>query len=384
MCWTWSGLEVFVNGIPDRLAGNYLIVDTLPQGLTCQCAEKPVYPQGRLTPPTPRRPRKTVLQEYTAGYGLEPGFGVAPNGGETWNPYQTWRGEKTYHPWGEIQADKYRQWYHFDAEGKVLGRLAQVLAFHLRGKDSPLFDHTKDIGAFVVVTNCEKVRVSGKKFHYKLYIRNLTKKPGGLKFERFKDLQKRFPERIIMKAVWGAMPKTPSSRRIFKERLKLFTGPNHAFYDKDPIDYPMWRVKDCTHAQNIPKRDRIAPLVNGGWKREVERFELKDSRRKDYRLRRYKAFLRKHMRQDQDTDFSSLSVEDLRTVADEARLQQVLKDGEGKPNPPTKVKEFILGTRIVKKEIEGPSPWKSYTKIRYEPRGTPPTRSVPPPKSQWE
>ena len=90
------------------------------------------------------------------------------------------------------------------------------------------------------------------------------------------------------------------------------------------------------------------------------------------------------MRQDQDTDLSSLSVEDLRTVADEARLQQVLKDGEGKPNPPTKVKEFILGTRIVKKEIEGPSPWKSYTKIRYEPRGTPPTRSDLPPKSQWE
>jgi len=172
---SWHGLEAFTAAPPQlRPAGGFTVVEELPRGLVCRAA-----------------------------------YGDRDRSRKEWNPEPQWRGEKTFHPNTDLQADEHRQWYHLDAEGKVLGHFAQVVAALLRGKDSPLYDPTRDVGAFVVVTNCEKIRVTGKKYHYKLYFRNLSFKPGHLKVERFKDLQKRFPERIIMRAVWGSMPATP-------------------------------------------------------------------------------------------------------------------------------------------------------------------------------
>lgn len=311
----WNGLEAFT-GAPAQLrpAGGFTVVEKPPPGMVCRAA-----------------------------------YGGRQR--EDWNPIPQWRGEKTYHPNRELQADANRQWYHFDAEGKVLGHFAQAVAATLRGKDNPLYDPTRDIGAFVIVTNCEKIRVSGKKYHYKLYFRNLSFRPGHLKVERFKDLQKRFPERIIMRAVWGAMPATPSSRRVFKERLKLFSGPNHLYYEKDPVEFPMHTIKDCTHTQNLRRRDRVAMWVKQAPKIE-ERAKAKEDKQERMRLKKYKEFLANQFATEGDEAAERMEMDELAIKAERARMAKVLKDNDGIPTA-KKVIPMYLGTQIPKKRVSG-------------------------------
>lgn len=45
------------------------------------------------------------------------------------------------------------------------------------------------MGGYVIVTNCEKVTVSGKKYLYKRYFRHTVGRPGKMKIENFRDLQ---------------------------------------------------------------------------------------------------------------------------------------------------------------------------------------------------
>lgn len=298
-----------------RPAGSVAVVEKLPRGMVCRAA-----------------------------YG--------DSDREEWSPLPQWRGEKTYHPNADLQADENRQWYHFDAEGKVLGHLAQAIAAVLRGKDNPLYDPIRDVGAFVIVTNCEKVRVSGKKYHYKLYFRNLSFRPGHLKVERFKDLQKRFPERIIMRAVWGSMPKTPSCRRIFKDRLKLFSGPNHLYYHENPVEYPMHTVKDCTHTQNTRRRDRIMQWFNNIAPRNVKRAEVLQTRDDAIRLERFKRFLREQFKRDGPEELERMKIQELAQKADKERMAKVVKKWEGKEIPKKPVAMY-LGTNIPRKRISG-------------------------------
>lgn len=67
-----------------------------------------------------------------------------------------------------------------DAAGKTLGRLATEVARILRGKHKPTFTPHVDTGDYVIVINAEKVKVTGKKFHQKLYASH-SGYPGGLK-----------------------------------------------------------------------------------------------------------------------------------------------------------------------------------------------------------
>lgn len=311
----WNGLEAFTAAPPQlRPAGGFTVVEELPRGLVCRAA-----------------------------YGDQQR--------EEWSPIPQWRGEKTYHPSRDLQADEHRQWYHLDAEGKVLGHFAQAVAALLRGKDSPLYDPTRDVGAFVVVTNCEKIRVTGKKYHYKLYFRNLSFKPGHLKVERFKDLQKRFPERIIMRAVWGSMPSTPSCRRIFKERLKLFSGPNHLYYEKDPVEYPMHTIRDCTPDLNLRKRDRARVwAANRPKVLEIEKREEAEANK--LLLSDYKAFLANQFSTEGDEAAERLELDELAYKAERSRMAKVVKENEGKPTTKQAIRMY-LGTELPRKRVSG-------------------------------
>ena len=62
-----------------------------------------------------------------------------------------------------------RRWIVVDADGKVLGRLATVVAMHLTGKSKPTYTPFLDTGDFVVVVNAEKVALTGVKETAKLY-----------------------------------------------------------------------------------------------------------------------------------------------------------------------------------------------------------------------
>ncbi len=136
---------------------------------------------------------------------------------------------RTYSPKpGEIE-DK---WYVIDAENAVLGRLASETAKILRGKHNPRYTPHVDCGDHVIVVNAEKVRVTGRKPLQKLYRRH-TGWPGGLKTIVFRDMQKKFPERIIQLAVKGMLPKTKLGR-VMAKKLRVYAGPDHPHEAQQP------------------------------------------------------------------------------------------------------------------------------------------------------
>jgi large subunit ribosomal protein L13 len=123
-------------------------------------------------------------------------------------------------------------WYVVDAENKTLGRLATEIAHRLRGKHKPEYTPHVDTGDYIVVVNAEKVRVTGNKFSDKKYYRH-SGFPGGIKEISFKDLQQRYPERIIEKAVKGMLPRNPLGRTMFK-KLKVYSGAEHPHSAQQP------------------------------------------------------------------------------------------------------------------------------------------------------
>lgn len=118
-----------------------------------------------------------------------------------------------------------RQWYLFDAEGEVLGRIASKIAPLLIGKNKPNYAPYLDLGDHVVVINAEKFRVTGEKEKDKIYYRH-SGRPGHLKEETLGDLRRRRPEEVIRRAVRGMLPKN-RLRDGRMARLHLYAGPEH-------------------------------------------------------------------------------------------------------------------------------------------------------------
>ncbi len=125
-----------------------------------------------------------------------------------------------------------RDWCVVDASGKVLGRLATEVARRLRGKHKPEYTPHVDTGDYVIVVNADKVQVTGRKAEAKMYHR-YSGYQGGMKSISFKELQHRFPERIIEIAVKGMLPKNPLGRSMFK-KLKVYAGPEHKHQSQAP------------------------------------------------------------------------------------------------------------------------------------------------------
>jgi large subunit ribosomal protein L13 len=125
-----------------------------------------------------------------------------------------------------------QDWFVVDATDKVLGRLASQIALRLRGKHKPIFTPHMDTGDFIVVTNVEKLRVTGTKVDTKLYHRH-TGYPGGIKTTTFGKMQARFPGRALEKAVKGMLPKGPLGYAMIK-KLKCYAGPSHPHTAQQP------------------------------------------------------------------------------------------------------------------------------------------------------
>ncbi|MCS7177341.1 MAG: 50S ribosomal protein L13 [Candidatus Kapabacteria bacterium] len=130
-----------------------------------------------------------------------------------------------------------RRWWVVDAAGQTLGRLASQVARLLRGKHKPYFTPHVDCGDFVIVINAAQVRVEGKRWKYKEYF-HYTGYPGGARFEKFTDLLRRKPEKVIEHAVWGMLPKGRLGRRIFR-KLKVYAGPEHPHQAQQPQEYKL-------------------------------------------------------------------------------------------------------------------------------------------------
>ncbi|HCD36841.1 50S ribosomal protein L13 [Chlorobium phaeovibrioides] len=131
-------------------------------------------------------------------------------------------------------GDVERKWYVVDAEGQILGRMAAEIAKVLRGKHKPEFTPHIDTGDFIVVTNAEKVALSGKKLDAKAYFSH-SQYPGGVKFNHVKDLLRKKPEKVIEHAVWGMLPHNNLGRQLFK-KLKVYPGATHPHESQSPIE----------------------------------------------------------------------------------------------------------------------------------------------------
>ncbi|MBI5384053.1 MAG: 50S ribosomal protein L13 [Verrucomicrobia bacterium] len=129
---------------------------------------------------------------------------------------------KTFVP--KVNLDQ-RKWHVIDADGVVLGRLAAKVADILRGKNKPTFTPYLDTGDFVIVFNAEKVRVTGKKETEKLFMTYSGWK-GGEHYRSVAEVRARTPERLIMHAVHGMVPKNRLGARMLT-KLKVYKGTSH-------------------------------------------------------------------------------------------------------------------------------------------------------------
>ena len=128
---------------------------------------------------------------------------------------------------GEVE----RKWHLVDATDQVLGRLASDIAVILMGKHRPDYTPHVDTGDFVVVTNAEKVTMTGSKLdvrHYTWY----TGYPG-LRLESYRDRQARKPEDLIYHAVRRMLPKNKLAAQMIK-KLKIYAGPEHPHQAQQP------------------------------------------------------------------------------------------------------------------------------------------------------
>mgnify|MGYP003396950687 FL=1 len=124
------------------------------------------------------------------------------------------------------------EWFVVDAKDKVLGRLATKIAHTLRGKHKTIYTPHVDTGDFVVVTNADKLVVTGKKTLQKIYYRH-TGYPGGIYSRTFNQMLEKAPEKILINAVKGMLPKGPLGYAMIK-KLKVYAGEEHPHAAQQP------------------------------------------------------------------------------------------------------------------------------------------------------
>jgi len=137
--------------------------------------------------------------------------------------------QTTYHA---KPGDVTHEWYLVDGARKKLGRLSARIARILMGKDKPQYTPGVDLGDFVVVTNAEKIEVTGAKLDDKMYYR-VSGFPGGLRKITLREQLARHPERVIEAAVKGMLPRNRLSRKLMR-KLKVYAGPEHPHAAQQP------------------------------------------------------------------------------------------------------------------------------------------------------
>jgi len=131
-----------------------------------------------------------------------------------------------------------KDWYLIDAENASVGRLAAYISKVLRGKNKPTFNTHIDNGDFVVVTNIDKIKFSGKKFTDKIYYRH-TGYPGGIKQTTPLMLTEKNKTQDILKlAVKRMLPGGPLAKKQLT-KLKIYIGDKHPHEIQNPtvIDF---------------------------------------------------------------------------------------------------------------------------------------------------
>jgi len=125
-----------------------------------------------------------------------------------------------------------RNWVHVDATDLVLGRMSTEIAMVLMGKNKPQYTPHHDVGDFVVVTNCEKIKVTGKKLDQK-HLERFSGHPSGRKLTSFREVLATHPERLIENSVRRMLPKNKLGARMIT-KLKVYVGDDHPHSAQNP------------------------------------------------------------------------------------------------------------------------------------------------------
>lgn len=124
------------------------------------------------------------------------------------------------------KKDIKKDWYIINAQNLAVGRLAAYISKVLRGKNKPTFNPHMDNGDFVVVTNIDKIKFTGKKFTDKKYFKH-TGHPGGIKESSPSSLKEKNKTQEILKlAVKRMLPGGPLAKKQLT-KLKIYAGDKH-------------------------------------------------------------------------------------------------------------------------------------------------------------
>ena len=130
-------------------------------------------------------------------------------------------------------ARKSRNWYLFDASGKILGRFASEVAKILRGKHKTDYTPHVDTGDGVIIVNADKIKVSGSKEARKIY-RYHTGAMSGLREIPYHVMKEKKPEYILMHAIKKMVPRTKLGKKQMK-KLRIFKDDKHGMQAQKPI-----------------------------------------------------------------------------------------------------------------------------------------------------
>ena len=125
-----------------------------------------------------------------------------------------------------------KSWYLIDAQNAVVGRLAAFISKVLRGKNKATFNPHIDNGDFVIVTNIDKIKFTGKKFLSKKYYKH-TGHPGGIRSSPSFLKEKNKTEQILKLAVKRMLPGGPLAKKQLT-KLKIYNGDKHPHEEQKP------------------------------------------------------------------------------------------------------------------------------------------------------
>lgn len=125
-----------------------------------------------------------------------------------------------------------RDWHLVDATNRVLGRVSVRLARILMGKEKPIYTPHHDVGDFVIVTNVEKLRLTGSKAENKFY-ETYSGHPSGRKQYSYGWMLKNKPELLLEKSVQRMMPRNRLARQQLA-KLKIYRGSDHPHQAQQP------------------------------------------------------------------------------------------------------------------------------------------------------
>jgi large subunit ribosomal protein L13 len=139
------------------------------------------------------------------------------------------------------EATVQRNWYVVDGTNQTVGRMCAKIASVLRGKNKAYYTPHVDCGDFIIVTNAEKVVLTGNKMEDKKYL-TYSGYPGGQKAEIAKNLLRRRPEAVIERAVKGMLPKNRLGRQMYK-KLFVYAGSEHPHGAQKPAELNFNKTK---------------------------------------------------------------------------------------------------------------------------------------------